>query len=380
MSATREKTKVPTDPKNPDFFEWLEKLFAGASDFPEKIEVRAVSGPQCRQLGGMVKQILYKPNAPKPTRESLVALSNEILHLTQRDCDAIGKMQRYGVLVYHFMREDSFYTRYLLKMLPKGENVVDGAGDDGEDALDEDGRPKLFQQRLLEAVLKWQENNQQMHYEASAGIMDRLDRVNERQAQEIDRIQDKMMKLMEIAERALSQEAEREERRKWSDLKVHLAERGSETVLGLLPVVANRLAGNSQVPAGQPSPESMALTNVMKSLTHEQSVLLFGDYSDGPGHELTKPGILNPEQAKIVGGVAMCQMSPNELDRLLVGPLAISADQVEVIQASMPFEKLMPLVDIIMQRKARLDASNPVLPEPANDNNTPPVAPKSDPA
>lgn len=114
--SSRDKVQVTPDPARPDLFEFLEKHFEGSDQKPEKIELRQAFGPGGGKYRTVVVQKDFKANAPKPPREQLVALSNEFLDLAQRNCDELGKPQKYAVLMKHHGKSNDYYGAFLISL------------------------------------------------------------------------------------------------------------------------------------------------------------------------------------------------------------------------------------------------------------------------
>jgi len=70
----------PLSPVNEDLFNFLDALFTGEGEFPERIEVRTVKGRHKDQYGLQLKQFVYKQATVKPNREVLVNMTNDIVH------------------------------------------------------------------------------------------------------------------------------------------------------------------------------------------------------------------------------------------------------------------------------------------------------------
>lgn len=370
--AQVDKAAVEPTPKRADFFEWLERLFYDepeSASFPEKIEVRVVSGKNYERLGPMIKQIIYGPGKEaKPPRTKLVELSNEILFRCQRDCDIQRRQVVYGIHVSHFSREVDFYERWLLRCQPTGVHALEGAprGDDGsggEDASD----ASLTQTAFTTQVLGHHERMFSLYGGAFEGLLDRMDRVLERQENRIEKQDFRIEKMTEILERALSLEAERAERREWQKLKVRAAEKGLDVGLALAPPLLNHLmsrsGGTSNLPAGSETPETLTLKNFFKKveeggmLTKEQADAAFGVYDDKPPYNCVRPGVLSLDQARILWDVSQCKVPVDELDKLMPGGMfAISFTQVQELQTNcgLTIEQLAPLHMIFEARQKKM--------------------------
>lgn len=366
--AQVDKSQVEPVPKRQDFFEWLETLFyqePEAANFPEKIEVRVVTGKNFERLGPMVKQTVYGPGKDsKPTRGKLVELSNEVLFRCQRDCDIQRKPVVYGVHVSHFARETDFYERWLIRCQPTGVHSLEGTPRAGGDDDAEGGRD-ITQAAFTTQVLSHHERMFSLYGGAFEGILDRMDRVLERQENRIDKQDARIEKMSEVLERALSLEAERAERREWQALKIKAAEKGLELGVALAPPLLNSIMNKNQPapPVGTETPETMTLKAFFKKveeggqLTKEQSDAAFGVYDEEPPYKVIRQGVLNIDQVRLLWSVAQCEISADELDKLMPGgPLAISAEQVMALQTQCGFDiaQLAPLHMIFEARQKKL--------------------------
>lgn len=364
-----ERPTVEPIPKREDFFLWLEKLFFDepeAFQFPEKIEVRVVSGKHHERLGPMIKQLLFGPGQQqKPTRTKLVELSNEILHRVQRDCDIQRKQTVYGVHVAHFARETDFYERYLIRCNPSAVHASEGAPREGEEDDSQGGK-------FVNQVMSHHEKMFSLYGGAFEGLLDRMDRVLERQEGRIEKQDARIEKMSEVLEKALSLEAERAEKREWQQLKIKAAEKGLELGAALAPPLLNSLMAKKGESALAPttapgeSLEALTLRNFFRKdteggmLTQEQANIAFGLYSEQPPHDLVKPGVLSMEQAKVLWDVAYGNASADALDSLLPGgPHAVTGEQLMALQSKCGFsmEQLAPLQMIFEARMKRVSTN-----------------------
>jgi len=368
------KTQIEPVPKDPKFFEWLEKLFDGTSQFPERIETRVVSGRHNERLGPMIKQTLFSPqaresakqeakesaketktgekgrNSAKPTREDLVAMSNELLYLCQRDCDQARRPTTYGVHVSHFLREVDFYERWVMALRPQGIH----APKDGEEAAgdDEEGGTPLYRAQLQH--LSHSERMFSLHTAAIEAIVDRQDRALERSASVEEKLRSANERLLEIVEKLQSNAHARAQELQWNDMKIRSVEKGLELAINLAPPLLNQLTGKKTVATSE-TPESLTLKTFFKlekdggKLTTEQADAAFGKYDNDDN--LVKPGVLAREQAKLLWDVAHCVAATDELDRLLPGgSLEVKQEQVIALQSIFQPEQFMPIVAMIGMR------------------------------
>lgn len=338
---TRDKTDIEPIPKSPALFEWLEKLFDGGSQFPEMISCRVVTGRNYERLGASIKQIIFPPKATKPSRGELVALSNELVGLMQRDADIQRKRVVYGMHVSHKMRDPDFYERYLYPCNPSPLHAGEGVPRPEEDDSPAD---RTIEAQFAVQAMGHQERMFALYGGGFEGLLDRMDRINEQQAQAILKKDERIEKLTDMLERALSHEEERREKREWSLLKIRSVEKAVELGLAIAPPLLNQIAGKKLIETSD-SQEALTLRNFFKKksegglLTEEQAVLAFGS-DDG------KPGVLAYDQIKLLFDVAHCRAPAEELDKLLPGgPLEITNEQVAALTMRCGFtvEQLVPL-------------------------------------
>jgi hypothetical protein len=364
------KTQIEPVPRDPKFFEWLEGLFDGTSQFPEKIETRVVKGQHFATLGPMVKQIIYAPqaresakestketktgekgrNSSKPSREDLVALSNELLYRCQHDCDNQRRPTTYGVLVSHFAREVDFYDRWLIHLKPQGIYAPKEGEEIGEEEA-ETGSP-LFRAQLQH--LNHGERMFSLHTAAIEAIVDRQDRALERASAEGEKLRSANERLLEIVEKLQSNAHVRAQEMQWNDMKIRSVEKGLELAINLAPPLLNQLTGKKTIATSE-SPESLTLKTFFKrdtdggKLSIEQADKAFGKYDND--NNLLTPGVLVTEQAKLLWDVAHCAAGVDELDRLLPGgSLQVTQEQVMSLQQIFQPEQLMPIIALIGMR------------------------------
>jgi hypothetical protein len=350
---TFEGAQVEPVPKRPDFFAWLESLFDGSSEFPEKLDVRVVKGKDFATMGPMVMQKLYSPAKLKPTKEELVKLSNEVLHRVQVDCDQQRKSVVYHVAAIHFSRNPEPYERWLIRANPGKtyKNGEDGEAEDGDDSQED---------RFSAQLMRHQEQMFGLSGASMEGIFDRQDRIIERLLARGEAMEDRLAKTLDMLERALDRKAEREESLAWTKLKVEASKQGLGLAMQLAPPLLNGLVGKNVVPTSE-TLETITLKNFLKpakdggQLTEEQSAAAFGLWDDTPEHNLVKPGILRPEQSEILYRVAFGQLPPDELDKLIpgAGALAVTMEQLAALQQVFAMEQLAPLLVLFEGRQKR---------------------------
>ena len=346
---TRDKTLVEPVPKSQAILDWLEQLFDGSGSFPEKIECRVVRGRDFATLGVMVKQIVYPPKTPKPSREELVSLSNQLVYVMQRDADIQRKSVVYGIFAYHFSRDPEFYDRHLHRCNNSPLHAGDGVPRPDED--EHEARPAIAEQFAVQAM-GHQERMFALYGGGFEGMMDRFDRMLERYDQRVEKVEGRNEKLSDMLERALSMEEDRREKREWQQLKIRSAEKGLDFALGILPPLLNQISGK-QLVATNDSMEAVTLRKLFikvqdgGQLKEEEAIAAFGS-DDG------KPGALSMAQTKVLWDVGHCKQPVDVIDQLLPGgPLEIRQEQLMALVNIFGMERLMPIQMIVADRMRR---------------------------
>jgi hypothetical protein len=301
----------------------------------------------------MVKQFNYPAGANKPTREQLVQMSNEILYLTQRDCDVHRKSVVYHVAAIHFSVSPEPYERWLLRCTP-GATYRNGANGENEDEDDNDS----IEKRIAAQSMRHNETMFNLYGASMEGILDRQDRIVERLLDRNDRLETKNEKLMDMLERALDMKVEREVKLEREKLKTRAIEKGLDFALAMAPPLVNQLAGKQVIPTNDTA-ETIALKNFFKPveegglLTKEQAQAAFGQWDDTPEHNLVVPGVLNRDQVMILVSVANGSTSPDELNKLIPpdGACALTMDQIVSLQQIFSMEQIAPIMLIFEARR-----------------------------
>ena len=242
MADKAEKEKVQVEPvaKKQDFFEWLEKLYDGTTQFPEKLLTCVVKGRYGEQLvNPPIKQIVYRPQANtkksktgdddaseenvsgvlngKPTREQIVKLSNLLLYLCQRDCDQHGKEMRYGIHAMHFSCDPEIYERSIVRMSPQGIHAKNGEESEDEEETDDAGRPvhKRYAGQALDHDERMFTLNAEMSMGSSIGNTEEL----ERTAKELADTREDLRRERDMAEKERAQNHQRMLDLQWNELQ-----------------------------------------------------------------------------------------------------------------------------------------------------------------
>ncbi len=327
-----------------DLFEFLEGLFDGASEFPEKVEVRVVRGKDFATMGPSVKQYPYPAGSTKPTREKLVGMSNEILNGCQRMTDVHRKRTVFHVAAIHFSRDPAPYTRFLLDCMP---GATYKNGENGEIESDDDGEATPQNQMLAQVLLHGREMFS-MFGGAFEGLLDRMDRMQERVMKQNDSLDARNQNLANMLENALDRREEREERKMWLGVKTRLAEKGADLAIAMAPAMLNQFVGGGKQVVPAETPEALVLKEFFKTtdeggkLTKEQADAAFGIWDSG---RQNTAGVLKEEQVAILYGVAHGQKPVVELDMLMPGgSCAITVEQVMSLNSIFSMEQIAPIM------------------------------------
>jgi hypothetical protein len=360
---SRDKVQVTPEASRPDLFQFLEKLFDGADQKPERIELRQAYGDGARKYGTVVIQKEYKANSAKPPREQIVSLSNELLDLAQRNCNELRKPYRYAILAKHYAKSDDYYGCFLLSMRPKQPAMegddVSSHGLDDEEATPDAKRRDEFIAHSLAHIKQSDENDrwrQDQHATSTGDIIEKYQNLVQMLMSQNLEMQREHRELFKTADEALSKKSERDLAAKMQDFKMGIMSDGFKFIQQMAPVVVNQLKGKTPG-VGESSAESIAVTSFLQGLTEKQAGALFGDDASGTW---TENGIFTHAQAKIFSAVAQCQVAPSELDKLLDGEHAVTETQIMKAQTIVASQQFMPLVALVLgRRQKKLEASSP---------------------
>lgn len=355
-------------PKDLKLFEWLESLFYSENQSPEKIELNSVWGARKQNVGPTLDQKFFAPDnasataakkmegkSRKPTRETLVALTNAWLNRMQGDCDELGQVQTYGLHAWRFTTDDQAYSRYVKTMKPSGRVV--GRARPGLDSDDDEAMPLRDRHSLQ--VLEHGQKMFDMYASALQGMCQLLTERVDADAAERRELHARIAQQNEMMERALSLQAERDERREWAKTKREAAQRGLDLAFQVVPPLISGLLpkGRGGGAPDQPSLEALTLQNFFKlaenggSLTAEQANATFGIWN---GEQLVTPGILTKDQSVILYSVAFHNVPVEELDKLMPGgPCQISMEQFGALQKVFSMDQLAPLWVLFESRQAK---------------------------
>lgn len=352
-------------PKRRDFFEWLDRLFLDPAGVPDRLEVCIAEGKNGGRVGLTILQHVFTIDASKkskegegegeanghsngkkdkskrlpglPSKEELVALSNEISYRCQHEADSLGMQMLYVVLPYCMARGDTPYSRWFVRTSPDNLRTKRGAG--GVDDSDEEMDPTSVRAWSIQAL----QHKERMFNMAAGAIEGAQDR-NLAMMDRVLLVNEKLLSALERRDDALEHARRREMEHRWEDVKIKTVERGMDLVTGLAPPLINQLMGRKVLPTTE-SPESLCLKQFLKleaeggKLTEEQAARAFGKFDkEGNQYEL---GVLTVEQTTILIEVANCKQPADTLDKLIPGgEHAVSQDQLQAMLQIFPMEQI----------------------------------------
>ncbi len=367
-----EKNKSTVEPvaHDKDFFAWFEELFHGDGHFPETVTTRVVTGKNGARLGPVVDQMTFLPQPKltkedkpekgekakggKPSKEEMVATTNRLLFLMQRDCDQARRPTTYAVLATHFSRNPEPYSRWVFRLTPKGVHANENGEPTEEESEDfDDGSTE---KKYSVQKLRHNETMFQLYGGGMEGLIDRQDRALERADAREARLQAANERLLEMVEKMQSQNHQRMMDMQWNELKIESVKKGLDLAVNIAPPMLAKLTGKSDE-SGDDVITRNTLKNFFKTpeqggkMTDELAKLAFGQYDNTEQRALVKPGVLTEQQAKLLWDVAHGAAPTAELDRLLPGgPMAVSMEQAMALQQIFSTEQIAPVMMLITMR------------------------------
>lgn len=355
----KDKTQVTPEPARPDLFAFLERLFDGADQKPEKIELRQAHGSSANKYTIQLDMWEFKINQPKPQREQIVALSNKILDIAQGHCNALGKQQRYGVLARHYGKGDSPYAVHVIALKPKSAGAYDAIAstEEDEDGFSDPRRRDNLLQFSLEHLKAGDENERWRQQQFSEGVGDIIEKyqalVQQLMTQNLE-LQKEHRELFKTADEALSRKSERDLAAKMQDFKIEAMRDGLTFFKQMVPVGVNMITGKQTIPTKN-SAESIAIAQFLEGLAEPQAKQLFGEIDTEKNELKEGTGIFTPMQAMIFARVAKCDLPPEALDQLFAGEHAVNEDQIARASQVVSAQQFMPLIGLLLSRKKKMD-------------------------
>lgn len=352
--------KGPVSPVNEDLFNFLDNLFTGEGEFPERIELRTVTGRNKDQYGQQLWQKIFKSGSSKPSRERVVMFTNEIIHRARMRTDATKKECVYVIGAMHHARHDDFYEVHMLTVKPR-KNWVNGENGEGAEGGDDEDMP--FSTRYNMQMLGHHNQWSSMVMGFMEGLVDRSDRQAAFAFSQLERLQARNIELLEVNMRLVQADDERHERMEKSKMWRENISKGLDMAWGILPPMLSSFKGNNAGwNAGMETSESYTLREFFKDktdggkLTKGEFEKIFGKLSED-GQQVLEAGVLSIPQGKLLAGIASKETSPDRLDDLLPnGPLEITKEQVmSIAESGIPIEVLAPLkmlLDVRMAKRA----------------------------
>ena len=355
----RDQKKAPLLPTNEDLFNFLDALFTGEGEFPERIDVRTVKGRNKDQYGVQIKQFPYKSGSTKPNRERLVMMSNEIINRIRIHTDTLQRDTTYMIGAYNSGRSDDFYEIMTISARPskKWRNSGEGHGEPGDDDEEESLATKQLAMQL--------DNNKEMFRLVGGmieGLIDRSDRQAQSAFIQLEKAQLRNIELLEVNMKLVQADDERQERREKSKMWRENISKGIELAWQNLPPMLASMKGpnaNANWTPGTESPEANTLRDTLFKVKEEGGKISQADFETICGKlddngMLTVAGILTPEQVQLLMRVATKEANPDALDELLPGgSLAVTSEQGNRLIQTGALEALMPLKLLLEQQMAK---------------------------
>lgn len=354
----KDRVQVTPDPSRPKLFEFLESHF-GKEAMPNWVRIHQAYGPGGRKYAQTALfQKEFKPTQALPTREQLVALSNQLSDMAQQNCNELSKSHGYTILLSNYGNADKPYAGFYFKCAP----LLDPNYDPNEVDEDENGITTDAKRRdsLLEYGLSHlkvgDENHRWQQDQFSQAMGDILQKYQDLATQLMTQnleMQREHRELFKVADEALSKKADRDLAAEMQKFKIGMLQDGANYLKKIIPVVVQQMKGKDAEP-GQPSPESLGVQEFLNDLTDKQAEQLFGKV-DTTG-EVAVPaydGVFSREQVEIFFGVANLRIGPSALDLLLDGEHAVTQEQMMRAMNIVSMQQIQPLSALLMTRKKK---------------------------
>ncbi len=353
----RDLKKGPLSPVNEDLFNFLDSLFDGEGEFPEKIEVRTVKGRNKDQYGLQIWQKIYKSGSVKPSRERLVMLSNEIVKRIRIQTDTIQRESTFLIGAMHNGRSDDYYEIMTLSAKPSKKWAKSGEGNGDLDS-DED---EPFPQKYNLAMLGHHTQLFGLVGGMIEGLIDRSDRQAAAAMNDAEKMRARYIEMMEMNMKLLQAKDERDEKMAEAKMWREQKQKGLELAWQNIPPMLASLKGpnaNAGWTPGTETNEAITLRESLKTqeeggkISQAQFEIICGKLDDN-GMLVTR-GVLTPEQVQLLVRVANKEANPDALDELLPGgALAVTPEQGQMLMQSGALEALMPLKLLLEQQMAK---------------------------
>lgn len=353
---------VTPNADRPELALFIAKLWAN-QEGPSKLEVRPAGGRHGKDYGEVVGEKIFKPNQATPTQEQCVAISNELLESAQLHCNAIGRSYRYSFQARNYSKSADVYQHMLLALEPTGVSFEKNDPENDDEELTSDPRRRDQLNTYVLDVLKEQNQirqwEQDLAYKNIGAIMDRQNLLLDKAAARVESLEARQFDWMKAIEEMLSKKEEREMAREQHKFNLGIKQQAFQFVTQLIPVVVKQLGPKKDNSITAHSPESLACKTFLDGLTNAEGKLLFGDLNKET-QVLVGNGILNTTQIEIFVGVAEARFSPDAIDDLFSGGAhEISPEQMLKVQETIPFDKLQPLMALVMERQMARGAQQP---------------------
>lgn len=306
---------------------------------PQRLEVYALHGPMARRRAkDPLYRKDYKANPPKPEKEKIVELANNILSACKNDCNVIGKPVRYTVLAFDERRGSAAVGQHPLLMEPD-QLIANGNGYDEEDTDGFAGDRLLKRADILYRDYQWWQEHSS---NAVGGVLEMVMTENARLREDNQELFRKLMESNTKLEEARSQEEDRRITRMKAQFWLDQMKDGATLVKGIFPQLVNKATGKEIMKVTQTT-ESLVLCNFFNSCSEQQVEAAFGKY-DQEGNQI-QGGVFTKRQAVILDGVARGTVPVERLGDLIgEGPDAVTMEQIAAAQRIFTQAQLGPIM------------------------------------
>lgn len=328
--------------------EWLEGLFdlspkpegEGArvtkpkpepDAFPERIVLRPIYGLGGRDKGDPIgKPKEWKPTqSPVPNPEQIVQMANSFLADAQRECNVHQRQQRFALFASSSLKGPEPYAKYAFALLPTGKEW--GKSGPGAGAADSED---THRDRVIETTLAHYRWGIEHNSEVLSGTMKLQQEIILRQNQTISQMESDRRAMLIASEQALSQKEERDEKRKMAEFKREKIEQGFKLLLSFAPSVKDYLQGRMKTRVDIAS----GLHSLIESLSNEERLAFFGNWNEAD--ECIQPGILDPDQVRLILRIVEGHEAPIRLNEVVAG---LRFEQMDAAQKLLKPEQIQQL-------------------------------------
>lgn len=345
------------------FIRWITHLFRD-DERADVLFVKQLLGRDGKHEGAVIKTHPFR-TGKAPTREEIVALSNELLEEMKNEADNHRKPRMFAVVAVNPKRGGEFARRTITVEPSRLKAQHEHEEYDEDNPLYGHGGDRLL--KRVETVLadgRWHSEQQAQTFGGFAQLL--TDENKELRGM----VKDLMTSWIDMAKQkneADNNHLDRELAREKAKFDLEIRRQGVTTLTNWLLPEAARVGKSlmtstpapasvpTQAPPAERAPESIMLQKVIDGLPNEAKDHLFGKWTDN-GIRL-EPGILSESQVRILAGVCKQELHPDWLNQLLQGHNQITTAQGAAIMSQPYFEQIKPLLKEMQERKAKLESS-----------------------